>query len=379
MSTATATTPTLRLATFDDYPQVMRLEAACGMDSLPAGDWQNLWLCNPVWQRVKQDWPIGWVLEVEAGQIVGSLFNIPSLYYLGGRELICANGRGWVVSPEYRGLGLWMMGEYFSQTSVDLFMNSTVGPNAEPMIASLSDPVPVGDFQTVAYRPIRYRGFAEKQLRRMGVPAPGLFALAAAAALRLKAALALRSFPQAPASVSIESTHGFDARFDEFWAELVRQNPHTLLGKRDAATLAWHYQAALRSGHVWILTASRQGRLRAFCVLKRTDLKEPLHRLRLVDFQTLDPDQNLLAGLLRLAERRAAAAGVDVIEQLGVGLPKMRDFEIFAPYRRELPCRPFFYRAVGEDLTARLADPAAWAPSAYDGDSSLDLEPDVIR
>jgi hypothetical protein len=375
MSIATLrSAPTLRLAVFDDYPQVTRLEASNDMDSLPADDWQNLWLRNPVWERVRHDWPIGWVLETDEGQLVGSLFNIPSLYSFQGRELICANGRGWVVAPDYRGLSLWLMGEYFGQTNVDLFVNTTVGPNAAPMIASLAECVPLGDFQTVAYRPIRYRRFAEKQLRNMGVPAAGLVALPAAAALRIKAALQLRSFPSTPASITIESVAAFDYRFDAFWIEQVRQNPDKLLGLRDAQTLAWHYSAAMRHGHVWILTASRQGLLRAFCVLKRTDLKLPMRRMRLVDFQTLDPHDNLLPGLLRFARRRAIAESIDVIEHLGCGLPKMRDFEVFSPYRRAFPCQPYYYRAANAELAKQLARPAAWDPSTYDGDSSLDLE-----
>ena len=104
-------TPTLRLADFRDYLQVSRLLAANDMDSPSAEDWRNLWLHNPVWERVGHDWPIGWVLETEQGQIVGSLSNIPSLYSFKGQELICANGRGWVVAPDYRGLGLWLMSE----------------------------------------------------------------------------------------------------------------------------------------------------------------------------------------------------------------------------------------------------------------------------
>ena len=308
------------------------------------------------------------------GQIVGSLFNIPSLYSFKGRELICANGRGWVVAPSYRGLGLWLMGEYFGQSNVDLFVNTTVGPNAEPMIASLAKCVPLGDFQTVAYRPIRYRTFAEKQLRKMGVPAAGLLALPTAAALRIKGALQLRSFPSVPASVTIESATAFDRRFDVFWAEQMSQNPDKLLSARDAKALSWHYSASMRHGQVWILTATRQGLLRAFCVLKRTDLKLPTRRMRLVDFQTLDPLDNLLPGLLRLAQQRAIAEGFDVIEHLGCGLPKMRDFEVFAPYRRTLPCKPYYYRAANAQLATQLARPEAWDPSTYDGDSSLDLE-----
>ena len=110
----------------------------------------------------------------------------------------------------------------------------------------------------------------------------------------------------------------------------------------------------MHHGQVWILTATRQGLLRAFCVLKRTDLKLPTRRMRLVDFQTLDPLDNLLPGLLRFAQQRALAEGFDVIEHLGCGLPKMRDFEVFAPYRRTLPCKPYYY------CTPTHSSPRSW-------------------
>ena len=63
----------------------------------------------------------------------------------------------------------------------------------------------------------------------------------------------------------------FDARFDAIWAELVEQNPKTLLGVRDSAALRWHYGVPLRAGRLAILTATRDDRIRAYCVLKQHD------------------------------------------------------------------------------------------------------------
>src|ERR1700676_2430601 len=140
MSTAAPpTSPRLRPACLDDCDQIARLESANAVFSLPPDDWRNLWLRNPLWPRLGKDWPIGWILENEAGRMVGSLINFPSLYHFRGRELICANGRGWVVAPEYRGLALWLMEEYFNQPGAGLFINTTVGANAAPALGTLSD------------------------------------------------------------------------------------------------------------------------------------------------------------------------------------------------------------------------------------------------
>lgn len=373
MRIATVTqAPQLRLASFDDYEQIARLEAANGLTSLPPDDWRHLWLNNPLWDRLGQRWPIGWVMEDARGRIVGSLANIPSLYTFQGRELLCANGRGWVVAPEFRGLGLWLMSEYFGQTGADLFINTTVGTLAEPMIASLSDRIPVGDLQSIAFRPIAYRSLAEKGLRQMQIPLAGLLSYPAAAALRVRDEWKLRSFPSAPNGVTIESTASFDARFDGFWHELAAQNRDTLLGVRDARALNWHFAIPLRLGYLWILTASRHGLLRAYMIVKRHELAQRMRRMRVIDFQTLDPQGDLLPGLLRAALARCAAEGHDVLEHVGCGLPRMRDFDRFAPYRRQLPCWPFYYRAVDPALHSQLAQPEFWSPSTFDGDASFE-------
>jgi hypothetical protein len=373
MSTAThSALPRLRLTSLDEYEKIVHLESRNTLGSMPRGDWRNLWVKNPLWARLGKDWPIGWALDDADGRLVGSLVNIPSLYKYQGRDLICANGRGWVVAPEYRGFALALMDEYFNQPGADLFVNTTVGPNAAPMIGALSDPILQGDFQTVAYRPIAYRGFAEKALRRKNVPAAGLLAYPVAAALRLKDAVALNSFPKAPASVVIEEADRFDRRFDAFWEELLRQNPDKLLGERSARALAWHFSGPMRMGHLWILTASRNGLLIAYCILKRQDQGQLMRRMRLIDYQSLESQDDLLPGLLRGALRKCIAEDYHVLEHLGCGLPKMRSFERFAPYRRKLPCWPFYYRAADPTLASQLTRPEAWDPSAYDGDASYD-------
>ena len=93
MSTSSATrlsAPQLRPARFEDYPQIQRLEATHLAAALPAEEWPRLWLDNPLWPRLGGDWQIGWVLEDAAGQVVGSLASVPSLYRFRGQELVCA-------------------------------------------------------------------------------------------------------------------------------------------------------------------------------------------------------------------------------------------------------------------------------------------------
>ena len=373
MSIAVQTgSPRLRTATFDEHASIVRLEASGALGSLPLDDWRNLWLANPLWPRLGKDWPIGWVLENSTGRIVGSLGNIPTQYRFQGRDLICANGRGWVVAPEYRGFALWLMEEYFNQPAADLFINTTLAPTAAPTFSTLSDRTPLGDFQSVAYWITGYRGFAKKALQKLHVPGAGLMAWPAAAALRLKDALLTKSLPATPPSIVVETAEQFDDRFDAFWEELVRQNPDKLLATRDRQSLAWHFAIPLRQGRLWIFTALRAGLLRAYCILKRQDKNDGVRRMQLVDYQSLDPSDELLPCLLRAALDRCKAENMYALEHVGCGLPKMRAFDSFAPYRRKLPCWPFYYRAADPAIQAALSRPTVWDPSTFDGDASFE-------
>jgi hypothetical protein len=373
MPVATKTTPRLRTASLDDYPRIQLLESSHGLLTLSEQDWRNLWLTNPLRHRIGESWPIGWVLENEAGALVGSLTNVPSLYTYRGRALIAATGRAWVVEPEYRATALWLMDEYFNQEGADLFINNTVNSLAvDPFSEFGSSRIPLGDWETAPYWITGYRGFAATALRLTRTPLPGMLARPAAAALWLKDSLTVGAIPPHSKSATVAEACAFDARFDGFWDELVTRNPVRLLSLRDSQTLSWHFAASLRQGHVRIFTATLRGRLRAYCILKRQDHPPSgLRRMRLVDFQCLETEEDLLPGLLRAAMRCCGEEGIHVLEHVGGNLPKMRALDRYAPYRRKLAAWPFYYKAADPALDAELKEPLAWDPSAFDGDASL--------
>ncbi|HEY0812340.1 MAG TPA: hypothetical protein VGE11_03590 [Pseudonocardia sp.] len=362
--------PRLREARFADYPQIYDLESVFFPDSLPPAQRRGLFVDNPLWSRLADTWPIGWVLEDGAGRIVGSINNIPSAYVLGGAEKLCANGHCWAVLPEYRGYAVMLMDEFLSQEQPDLIVSAKVGVDATPVWRAYAQRMPVGDWSRASYVITHYRGFARAALRRKGVPLAGLAGLPVAAALRARDVLRATAVPEPPPSVHVAEVSSFDARFDAFWAELVEQNPTTLLGVRDCAALRWHYGVPLRANRLTILTATRDDRIRAYCVLKQHDRPGALRSMKLVDFQTLEPEHDLLSGLIGLALRRSADAGCVMLEHHGCGLPKMRSFDALAPYRAAKPAWSFYYLPVDPALAERLADPGTWDPSEYDGDSS---------
>jgi hypothetical protein len=364
--------PNLRIACFEDFPQIQSLERAHDLETQPQQDWLSLWTTNPLWPTLQKDWPIGWVLEDATKKIVGSVINIPSLYRFKGRDILCSNGRAWVCAPEYRGFAVWLMDEYFNQPNVDLFLNTTVGANAKQTIASYSEPVPAGDWQSIVYFIATYTGFAQKALRKKDLPLPALLSYPAGLALWLKDKVTSERFPEAPPNITIELIQQFDERFDAFWQELERQNPNKLLAARDRQSLNWHFGIPMRRGKLWIATATRASQLRAYAILKLKHYEIGLRRMELVDYQTLDEERDLLPALTLRALKHAAAGKCDILEHVGCDLPKTRAFDALAPYRRETASWPYFYHAPDDDLATDLKTPETWDPSTYDGDASFE-------
>jgi hypothetical protein len=362
--------PSLRAATFADFEQIHRLESLFFTNSLPPAERRGLFEDNPLWPGLERSWPLGWVLE-DDGRIVGVVSNIPSAYVLHGEELLCANGHVWAVLEHYRGYAAELMDEYFSQEGPDLLISAKVGVSATAVWSAYAQRVPVGDWSTAACAITGYREFARAGLDRKGVPFARSLALPVAAALRARDARSSKRLPDRPPFYEFGELDGFDPRFDEFWSELVRQNPHRLMGVRNAATLRWHYGIPYRQGRLWVLAAVRNRMLRAYCVLKYHRHPD-VNSMKIVDFQTVEPDVDLLPGLLELGLRRASAEKCAFLEQCGVGLPKMRWFEYIAPYRPAKGAWSFYYVADEPSLAERLADPAVWVPSEYDGDASYE-------
>jgi hypothetical protein len=359
--------PQIRPARLEDYEEIGRFHA---FDFLLPDDWRRLWLDNPLWPRVGNDLPIGWVLETRASEIVGTLLNVPSSYKYRGTDLVSAFGFAWSVAPPYRGFALQLTEEYFNQ-QVDLYINTTVGPEALEPIGRSSARVPLGDWQTFSYCATDHLRLAKKALQKFQVPLAGLLAYPASGALWLKDTIQSKALHEPDPAFTIEATDRFDARFDAFWDQLVRQNPDKLLAERSSRALSWHYSIPLSMERLWIFTASKNRQLRAYCVLKRQYVTRGVRRMRLVDYQSIEQDANPLPSLLQAALRRCTAERYYIVENLGVGVPKMRDFDEYAPYRKKLTNWQFFYHAADPALEADLRQPTRWDPSAFDGDASF--------
>jgi hypothetical protein len=364
--------PLLRAASFDDYEQIAAVEAASGLSTKPRDQWLHLWQSNPAYQQLR-DWPIGWVLEDEAGRIVGSLENIPCLYRFAGRTYVGAFGRGWAVDLAYRGFALLLLVRYLKQPNIDLRVTTTASPRTSALLTKRGwSRVPAGEWDRSAFWVTSYvqavpRYLAAKASKLVSaVAGPLLYP-----PLRLADIVYGRS-RRFETRCELRWCTDFDERFDEFSAELESQNPAVLLSTRTRQTLQWHFKYAREQNRIWILTACDGPQLLAYAILERKSVQSmDLTRVMLVDFQTLSKDRDLGSAMIASVLERCRGECVNVLENVGCWLDKSQPLVHRAPHRRRLGHWCYLYHAAKPELATALENAKSWYPTQYDADASL--------
>jgi hypothetical protein len=364
----------IRPAQFADHARISALEARYSLATKTYEEWTHLWMGNPSHQRLEK-WDIGWVVENEHGEILGHIANIPSNFEFEGRTLLAASGSGLVVDERYRSYAMPLFGQFVNQPLPDLIVNNSVNAQGLALHTLFHfQRVPTGGWGTSDFWITEYSGFAEKLAESKGWPRA--LSYPAGAGLRIHDAFYSRPQESLPAGLRIDTISQFDSRFDDFWQQLRATSHTSLMAVRSRDTLDWHFKFPLARGAAWVSTISKGSQLVAFGVFLRQDSAEvELRRFRLVDFQALDGNLNLLSPMLASALRRCRDEKVHMLEAIGFSPAKRKIISALAPHRRELPCWLYFYKSKnkndGIQLAQKLKEPAAWDPSPFDGDGSL--------
>jgi len=359
-------TSRIRESRFDDYDKIIALQQRNGLTPRSYASWVSLWRENPAYRPGE---PIGWVLETPAGEIGGYIGNLPLAYRFKRRELRAATVYSWAADTAFRGYSLALLDRLVRQPGIDLIVCTT--PNAaaaRAFDAFQFRKVPAGKWDKCWFWITGHIGFAQSALRAERIWCSRALSYPLAAALYTRDRLRQ---PQRGAThaAGLELLTRFDARFERFWRELAEQERGKLTAVRDRETLEWHFGRALDAGDAWIVAAPAMGKLAAFAILDRQDHSAlDLKRIRLVDFQALRGFEHLLHPVLGRALEHCRAEGAHVLENAGCWLGR---WGAAAPYRRAMKTWGFYYKARHEELAAQLEDPAVWAPSAFDGDSSI--------
>ena len=366
----------LRELSLEDYPQIVALESQYGLGSLSYDQWSHVWLNNPAYRELRNNWPIGWVLEDEKKQIVGSQGNIPLWYEFRRKRIIAASGRATVVDAPYRGYALWLLTAFFGQQNAELCFDTTANYEAARDNEALGAPrVPVGAWDRNVFWITNYQGFLSSWLKgkmpekMQPLVQPWCYPLAAALFLKdTPARSALRTLPSGSV---VECCTAFDDRFDEFWEDLRSENTDLLLAVRNREVLQWHFAYALLRHRLWIWTITQDSRMAAYAIfLKTEDPKSGAKRVSLVDFQALRGNAALLLPMLSAALEECRSERVHVLQNVGLAFDKS-SINKLAPYRGRGSWWRYFYKARDEDLAEMLSNPGVWAPSLYDGDASI--------
>jgi hypothetical protein len=361
----------IRVANFTDYEGVARLELSYFGGTKNKTEWKHLWVNNPVYNE-QPDWPIGWVLETREKEIVGYVGNVPLSYEFQGRRILAATSRAVVVDLPYRAYSLALLGQFFGQKKVDLFLETTVNPKAAKAQAFFrARRVPVGAWNRSDFWITEYRGFLVSLFSMKGLGFVKPLAYPLSAALQLKSALFEKKEPRRNC-VEIGTCTGFDSRFDTFWQKLRSVRSSLLLATRTREVLEWHFNYALKQNRALVATVVRGNAITAYAVLYRQDnVAWGLKRMRLVDFQSIDGTSEVLTAILRWALEYCRNGGIHMLETIGLSADRRRAIEELTPHKRELPCWMYFYKTDDTGLAQTLEDPERWDPSCFDGDASL--------
>jgi hypothetical protein len=357
---------------FGDHERLATLSSQYGFRTETCEEWARLWTDNPVYQAVP-DWPMGWVFENQNGEIVGHLANVPLLYELGEKRLIASATRALMVESQYRNYSLQLLNQFFRQKEVDLFLATTVNAHAIKLFEVFRAlRVPVGTWDKAAFWITGYSGFCASVLTMQNLKAAKVLMPLLSAGLLVQDTLRGRWWKTRSGNVEPESCTGFDERFESFWQELRKRYPNRLLANRSRAMLEWHFKPLLTKKWAWVLALSTGSSLTAYAIFVRQD--NPSHsltRIRLVDFQSLGDDEELLRPLLCCGLERCRQEGIHMLEAVGFPPEKQKVLDRLSPRWRKLDAWRYFYKAAKPGLAESLRDPQSWDPSCFDGDASL--------
>lgn len=353
----------VRPAVFSDGGAISLVRQRNGLEAVDVASWRDTWQRYPFAEEFR-DIPIGWVLEAEQGEVVGTIGNIHMLYEMNGRRIRAALATAWAVDAAHRGKALHLTTAFFRQQGPDLLINGSASPTASKVLTGLRIPrIPIPDYGAPCFWAVRHRQFALAALRRRGIP--GSRALSWPAGGTLFAGELFRGGGRGRIASSMRRLDSFDDRFDALW-ERISAGPPRLRAVRTRAVLDWKFAEELSAGGAALLTAESGGALSGYIVLVRRPGEDLGMRLfDVADFQAVGDDPAVYRDLLLASLRVARDEGVDAVK-LMTGTPARRIPALaLRPYTYRLPFWQLYYQASPE-LTAALGSADAWDFSLFD-------------
>ncbi len=360
----------VREATVDDFSAISAVVRRSGLRSPAYANWVRLWNDNPF--RPKVPAPVGWLLENEAKQIVGTFSNIVRMYSYNGETVRVATPSAWAVDPPYSAAAVLLAKQFFSQKNIDVFLNTTASAAAAEIFKAFRcSEIPDPSYTQVLFWVTDPEGFAGSVLRKLRAPAiPGLKYIVEGA-LRCRDLFHRRAVRFRRLDTCLLTC--FDQRFDAFW-DILRVRRDRLLAVRTAEALTWQFRPFLEDNSAVVLSAMEGGAMVGYLIMIRGDDDQlGLRRLRIVDLQTARDDADVILSLMASARQHAERIKIHVVESVGFHQSKRRVLERLEPQRRSYSSCPYLYKVktASQPLRDALRNPDVWDASQFDGDASL--------
>jgi hypothetical protein len=353
----------IRPASLSDAEAISQIHKRNGLSEFDTQAWRSIWASYPFAAEF-QDIPIGWVLETDAGALVGTIGNVHLLYELAGQRFRAAIATAWAVDAPHRGRALHLTTTFFKQKGPDLLLNGSANPIASKVLTALQIPrIPIPDYGSPCFWAARPRAFAKAVLQRRGTPAAPILSYPAGLALNVRDIL--RRSGRGKLSGPVRRLQMFDSRFDSLW-QGIGAGPQCLRAVRTQAVLHWKFNADLNAGRAVLLAAESGGNLSGYIVLARrlgSDLGMSLYDV--ADFQAAGDQPSVFRDLLIAAVQLAREEGVDAVKLL-TGTPAKRiPAMTLLPYTYQLPFWQLYYKA-SPALKPVLGTANAWDFSLFD-------------
>jgi hypothetical protein len=365
----------VREAKFSDYEGVTNLKQRWGLVPDPLENWEHLWRDNPALNHPHASHAIGWVVEA-GGRIVGYLGSIPSVYRFGDETLAAVIGSGFVADPAYRAHTVRLMGAFYAQKTVDLYISTTAVESTGKIACAFGcEPMPQPDYETVLFWVLRPYPFLQTVMEKLRVKPAISPVVGTLGSLALRVdKLFRRRWPRGAAkdlTVIEMKAKDMGEEFEILWNEKLGEGTR-LLADRSLETLRWHYDLPADRAKTSVLCCRRQGQLIGYLVIRdEAGQTNGLRRSLIADMIVKQDDPEIVKTLLVAAYKHARQAGSHVMELQGFPAHIRRLCALWNPYKRSFPATPFYYKGATSSLHKILADGAAWYGTPFDGDTTL--------
>ena len=365
----------IRPIEYDDMSALSDFRVRNRESPLTTQYWARRWAINKAMSFGDTPLPTGWVIEHEGGGIVGHLGCAALRYEFRGQSLQAAAASEWVVEPLFRMHSLQLLSKYFSQPSVDIFVNSYPTEVAvRAWKAFGGGPVPVPDCERLFFRIINYAAFGRCVWQKKSWPLSGIAGSVLGVVLGFMDSVRGRGWRSEEGEGGLECREAveFAAQFDPFWDEM-RAHPNLLRIVRDSKSLQLYFGDFLATGRGWVVVCEQNGKMVGYAVLVRKDnLDIGLCRILIADLQAIGPDrESVMQKLIKHVLLGCRKRNIAVVELVGFSARKRQAIAPLLPRSRIFPNPPFIYKTRNATLREMLKEPEVWDPCIMDGADAL--------